>query len=45
LLVVCDTERIVVHTNFTSTKAQSFNIPLAELDAPCNLEILRAVFF
>jgi len=45
LLVVCDMDRIIVHTNFTSTKAQTFAIPLAELDTPRSLEILRSVFF
>ena len=44
LLVVCDMDRIVVHTNFTSTVSQTYDIPLAELDQPRNLEILRAVF-
>jgi len=44
LLVVCDMERIVVRTNFTATPAQQFEIPLADLGAPRNLEILRAVF-
>ncbi|MCX6911422.1 MAG: class I SAM-dependent DNA methyltransferase, partial [Verrucomicrobia bacterium] len=44
LLVVCDMDRIVVHTNFGRSKAQTFDIPLAELDTPRNLEILRAVF-
>jgi hypothetical protein len=44
LLVVCDLDRIEVHTNFTSTKPQQFIIPLAQLDTPRHLEILRAVF-
>jgi len=44
LLVVCDMDRIVVHTNFGRSKAQTFDIPLAELDTPRNLEILRFVF-
>ncbi len=44
LLVVCDMDRIVVHTNFSRAKEQVFEIPLAALDTPRNLEILRAVF-
>ncbi|MBM4078175.1 MAG: class I SAM-dependent DNA methyltransferase [Planctomycetes bacterium] len=44
LLVVCDMDRIVVHTNFTATVAKVHDIPLAELHQPRNLEILRAVF-
>jgi hypothetical protein len=44
LLVVCDMERIIVRTNFTATPTQKHEIPLAELDDPRNLEILRAVF-
>ncbi|MBM3888589.1 MAG: class I SAM-dependent DNA methyltransferase, partial [Verrucomicrobia bacterium] len=44
LLIVCDMDRIVVHTNFERAKEQVFEIPLAALDSPRNLEILRAVF-
>ena len=44
LLVTCDMDRIVVHTNFTATKQEVHDIPLQDLDAPRNLEILRAVF-
>jgi type II restriction/modification system DNA methylase subunit YeeA len=44
LLVVCDMDRIVVHTNFTATVKQVYEIPLAELATPRNLEILRHVF-
>lgn len=43
LLVTCDMDRLIVHTNFTSAKALTFAIPLAALDTPRNLEILRAV--
>ncbi len=43
-LVVCDLDRIVVHTNFTGTVSQAFEIPLEKLGEPRNLEILRAVF-
>jgi len=31
LLVVCDMDRIVVHTNFTNTAPQVYSIPLADL--------------
>ena len=44
LLVVCDMDRIIVRTNFERVKAQVFEIPLAALDTPRNLEILRFVF-
>ena len=44
LLVVCDTERIVVHTNFTATPTETHEIELSELGDPRSLEILRAVF-
>jgi type II restriction/modification system DNA methylase subunit YeeA len=44
LLVTCDMNRVVVHTNFTATKQQVHDIPLEELGEPRNLEILRAVF-
>ena len=44
LLCVCDMDRIVVHTNFTATAACVHEIPLAELETPRNLEIMRAVF-
>ena len=36
--------RFVVHTNFTNTRHEVHEIPLAELGEPRNLEILRAVF-
>jgi hypothetical protein len=45
LLVVCDLDRIIVHTNFTRTASAVFEIPLEALGEPRNLEILRAVFF
>jgi len=44
LLVTCDMGRIVVSTNFTGTRQEVHEIPLEELGAPRNLEILRAVF-
>ena len=43
-LVVCDLDRIVVHTNFTNTVSVAYEIPLDRLGEPQNLEILRAVF-
>jgi hypothetical protein len=43
LLVVCDMDRLVVHTNFTATAAQVHHIPLGELDTR-NLELLRRLF-
>jgi len=45
LLVVCDMDRIVVHTNFTKTVSAVHDIPLDRLGEPRNVEILRAVFF
>lgn len=44
LLVVCDLDRIIVHTNFTKTVSVTHEIPLEELGEPRSLEILRAVF-
>jgi type II restriction/modification system DNA methylase subunit YeeA len=45
LLVVCDLDRIIVHTNFTKTVSVKHEIPLDQLGEPRSLEILRAVFF
>ena len=45
LLVVCDLDRIVVHTNFTKTVSVAHEIPLERIGEPRSLEILRAVFF
>ncbi len=44
LLVVCDLDRIIIHTNFTGTVSATHEIPLESLDEPRNIEILRAVF-
>ncbi len=44
LLVVCDLDRIIIHTNFTGTVSSTHEIPLRSLDEPRNIEILRAVF-
>jgi type II restriction/modification system DNA methylase subunit YeeA len=45
LLVLCDLDRIIIHTNFTNTVSTRYEIELAELGEPRNLEILRSVFF
>jgi hypothetical protein len=45
LLVLCDLDRIIVHTNFTNTVSTRHEIPLAEIGEPRSLEILRALFF
>jgi len=45
LLVVCDMDRIVVHTNFTKTVSATHEIPLDRLGDPRSFEILQAVFF
>ncbi|MBI2301186.1 MAG: class I SAM-dependent DNA methyltransferase [Armatimonadetes bacterium] len=44
LLVVCDTERFVIHTNFTNTIKKTFDIRLDCLHHPNNLRTLHAVF-
>ena len=44
LLVVCDMDRLRVHTNFTAAVNQTHEISLADLAEPHNLEIVRAVF-
>ena len=44
LLVLCDLDRIIVHTNFTNTVSARHEIALAQLGEPRNIEILRAVF-
>lgn len=44
LLVVCDMDRLRVHTNFTATVNRSHEIPLERLPEPENLEVLRSVF-
>jgi len=45
LLVVCDMDRILIHTNFTNTPTTVHQITLENLDDPKNMDILRAVFF
>ncbi|HOW51238.1 MAG TPA: N-6 DNA methylase [bacterium] len=44
LLVVCDLDRIIVHTNFTNTASEVHEIALDALGEPRNLDILRALF-
>jgi len=44
LLVVCDMDRFVIHTNFTATVGKSYEISLNDLNTPRNIEILRNVF-
>ena len=44
LLVVCDMDRIIVHTNFTNTPARIHEISLINLSDPRNLEIVDAIF-
>ncbi|MFH1732493.1 MAG: DNA methyltransferase [Planctomycetota bacterium] len=44
LLVVCDMDRIVVHTNFTNAPVEVHDIPLEKLGEPRNLQTIRAVF-
>lgn len=45
LLVVCDMNRPVVHTNFTNTPARAYEVALDRLDRePRLLEVLRAAF-
>ena len=44
LLVVCDMDVIEVHTQFVNAPTKVHPIPLARMDEPRSLEILRAVF-
>jgi hypothetical protein len=44
LLVVCDLDRIIIHTNFTRTVKKVHTIPLEEIGEPKNLEILGWLF-
>jgi type II restriction/modification system DNA methylase subunit YeeA len=44
LLVVCDMDRLIIHTNFTATASKIYDIPLGELDTPRNIEIMRWLF-
>ncbi|MGB3327306.1 MAG: DNA methyltransferase [Thermomicrobiales bacterium] len=44
LLVVCDLNRFLIHTNFTNTVKRVYEIDLATFAEPESLRILRAVF-
>lgn len=44
LLVVCDLDRIEIHTNFTGTVAKVHAFDLRSLSEPVNLEVLRKLF-
>ena len=44
LLVVCDTDLIEIHTNFTGTAEAVHRFTTAELERPRNIEILRCLF-
>jgi type II restriction/modification system DNA methylase subunit YeeA len=44
LLVVCDLDRIIVHTNFTGTVSTIHEIALEELGDPRNLRVLHGLF-
>jgi hypothetical protein len=45
LLVVCDIDRIEIHTNYTNTAAEVHTIALDDLATPAGMRRLRAVFF
>lgn len=45
LLVVCDTDRLIIHTNFTGTAPRVHELDLSTLEQPASLELLRALFF
>ena len=44
LLAVCDTDRLVIHTNFTNTAKLTYELNVANLADPGSLELLRALF-
>lgn len=44
LLVVCDMDRIEIHTNFIATVSKTYEIRLDDLDTPRNIEIMRNLF-
>ncbi|MBD3176072.1 MAG: class I SAM-dependent DNA methyltransferase, partial [Armatimonadia bacterium] len=45
LLVVCDTDIIRVHTDFTNTANTVYEITTDDIDDPARLDILRKVFY
>ena len=44
LLIVCDMDRFVVHTNYTATANKTYEVTLDDLNTPRSIEILRHVF-
>ena len=44
LLIVCDFDRFIVHTNFNGTGHKTHAFTNAEIDTPAALRILRAAF-
>ncbi len=44
LLVVCDRDRIVIHTNFTNTVKRKHEVLLDNIEQPESLEVLRKLF-
>jgi len=44
LLIVCDIQRIEIHTNFTGTKKEVHRIDLEDLAEPASLDLLRRTF-
>lgn len=44
LLAVCDTDRLLIHTNFTNTVKRTYELSLDNLAEPASLELLRAMF-
>lgn len=45
LLVVCDLDRIIIHTNFTDSVKKTYTLALDDFLTPASLNTLRAVFF
>ena len=45
LLIVCDLETIVIHTNFTNTVKRVYTLTLKDLLKPKKLDILRDAFY
>lgn len=45
LLVVCDTDRIEIHTNFTGTAEKVYTLKTSEITEPKSIELLRLLFF
>jgi type II restriction/modification system DNA methylase subunit YeeA len=44
LLVVCDLDRIEIHTNFTGSAKRVYSFDLETLPEPANLDVLRKLF-